>query len=67
MDNELDVYSCAVRIGFCLMIFVGITPAVHAQPSSSFSMTYDVFPYQHFADPKIDGQGIVKLSARLAQ
>ena len=62
MDNELDVYSCAVRIGFCLMILVGITPAVHAQPSSSFSMTYDVFPYQHFADPKIDGQPAAELT-----
>ena len=25
-------------------------------------MTYDVFPYQHFADPKIDGQPAAELT-----
>ena len=47
--------TLSASIGLCL-VFVGITPAVHAQSSPSFSASYDFLPFQNFKDPRIAGQ-----------
>ena len=52
--------TLSASIGLCL-VFVGFTPAVHAQSRPSFSASYDVLPYQNFKDPRIDGQPATEL------
>ena len=50
MKGCSGVFSLALCIGPCV-ILVGLTPALHAQPTPSFSVSYDLFPYQKFKDP----------------
>lgn len=49
---------------FCLVLsylFAGTIELIHAQPKPSFSASYDLFPYQNFKDPEVDGQNAPQL------